>query len=161
MSLVLRHKPEQMWIKLDENGWADVDELLKKSDFDFETLEKVVTNDKQRFAFNEEKTKIRASQGHSVDVNLQLKPVKPPDILYHGTVKKFLNSIMHEGLSKGKRQFVHLSIDSETAKKVGSRRGKPIILMVNSRMMNEQGYKFFVSENNVWLTEKVPLVFLM
>lgn len=162
LSLVLRHKPEKIEIELDENGWANVKELLKKTGFDFETLEEIVlTNDKQRFSFNEDKTKVRANQGHSIDIDLQLKPTKPPDILYHGTIKRFLNSIMHEGLKKGSRQFVHLSMDSETARKVGSRRGKSIILMVNSRMMHEQGYKFFISENNVWLTDNVPFEFIM
>ena len=132
LSLVLRHRPEYIGLHLNENGWADVDELIAKSktrniDVLFNELEEiVVTNDKQRFAFNNDKSKIRANQGHSVKtIDLQLEAIEPPDFLYHGTVAKFLDSIKATGLQKRSRQHVHLSEDRATATKVGSRRGTP------------------------------------
>ena len=156
LSLILRHKPSKIGLVLDKNGWADVKELLEKAQMDIKTLEKVVaTNDKKRFAFNDDKTKIRASQGHSIKVNLELKPVKPPDILYHGTVDKYMLSIVKKGLIKGKRQHVHLSEDMETANKVGSRRGEPLILMIDAKSMFLVGHKFFLSKNEVWLTDHI------
>lgn len=166
LSLVLRHAPETIKLSLDANGWADVEELLKQCNafqkkLDFETLEYVVeTNDKKRFAFNDDKTKIRASQGHSVTVDLDIKPVIPPDVLFHGTVEKFLEPIKKEGLQKMSRQHVHLSKDIETATKVASRRGKPVILNIETQRMAQDGYLFYCSENGVWLTDEVPVEYI-
>ncbi|MEO6253169.1 MAG: RNA 2'-phosphotransferase [Ferruginibacter sp.] len=166
LSLVLRHKPEEIDLKLDSNGWADTDVLIEKLknrgfDIDFELLEEVVTgNDKQRFSFNEDYSAIRANQGHSVDIDLALDPAKPPEQLYHGTVAKFIETIKTGGLQKMSRQHVHLSRDIETAKKVGARRGKPVILVIDSGKMSDDGYVFYVSENGVWLTEQVPVKYI-
>jgi putative RNA 2'-phosphotransferase len=162
LSLILRHNPETIGLKLNENGWADVNELLLKArkngpHFSFDDLQEVVaTNDKQRFAFNEDVTKIRASQGHSVNITLDLTPQEPPAFLYHGTVAKFIDSIKKEGLQKMSRQHVHLSQDKETAEKVGSRRGIPKILHIRSGQMQLDGFVFYLSDNGVWLTDHVP-----
>ncbi|MFM2393679.1 MAG: 2-phosphotransferase [Bacteroidota bacterium] len=162
LSLVLRHAPETIGLTLDENGWANVDELINlcnsnNQSIDRDLLELIVkNNDKQRFSFKEDGSKIRANQGHSIEVDLCLKEVTPPEKLYHGTVNEFLDAIKSEGLKKMSRQHVHLSKDLETAIKVGSRRGKPIILEVNAMRMNNDGFKFYLSENNVWLTDVVP-----
>jgi putative RNA 2'-phosphotransferase len=166
LSLVLRHSPETIGLKLDENGWADVEELIVKcskkgNQLDLELLNYVVeNNDKKRFAFNDDKTKIRASQGHSLSVELNLNETEPSEFLYHGTVAKFLESIKKEGLQKMSRQHVHLSKDRETAVKVGSRRGAPQILTVKSGDMHRDGFKFYLSENNVWLTDEVPAKYI-
>lgn len=166
MSLVLRHKPQEIGLLLDENGWASVSEFLSKMNakgtvLDFESLEEIVlTNDKKRFAFNEDKTKIRASQGHSVEINLDLKEITPPESLFHGTVEKFLPEIKNKGLLKMSRQHVHLSTDKETAIKVGSRRGNPVILIIDSSKMHQDGYLFYQSENGVWLTDNVPAKYI-
>ncbi|MBZ4043549.1 RNA 2'-phosphotransferase [Flavobacterium hibisci] len=151
LSLVLRHSPETIGLKLDENGWADVEELIVKcnnrgsqNEMTVELLDYVVeNNDKKRFAYNEDKTKIRASQGHSISVELNLEETEPSEYLYHGTVGKFMENIRKEGLKKMSRQHVHLSKDKETATKVGSRRGIPQILTVRSGAMYKDGYKFF------------------
>jgi putative RNA 2'-phosphotransferase len=120
-------------------------------------LEAVVSaNDKKRFSFNSSGTMIRANQGHSIQVELNLQEQVPPDLLYHGTVEKFLPVIQTEGLKKMGRQHVHLSVDETTAVKVGSRRGKPVVLVIHSKSMHEAGFSFFLSENGVWLTEAVP-----
>ncbi|WP_417799358.1 RNA 2'-phosphotransferase [Tenacibaculum sp.] len=167
LSLILRHQPEKIGLKLDISGWASVEELLNKSSnngvsFTKEELDLVVkTNDKQRFSFNEDKTKIRANQGHSLkNVTIVTETKTPPLFLYHGTVAKFIPSIKENGLQKMSRQHVHLSSDLETAKKVGSRRGKPIILTVQSGAMHKKNYEFFLSENGVWLTNLVPAEFI-
>jgi putative RNA 2'-phosphotransferase len=166
LSLVLRHAPETIKLQLDKNGWADVDELIAQCNqfgkkLDFDLLEEVVeTNDKKRFAFNEDLTKIRASQGHSIDVDLGLNPTQPIGFLYHGTVKEFIDSIKKDGLQKMSRQHLHLSKDLETAIKVGSRRGKPIILTIDAPKMAADGFLFYLSENNVWLTENVPAEYI-
>ncbi|AUC15158.1 RNA 2'-phosphotransferase [Tenacibaculum sp. SZ-18] len=167
LSLLLRHQPETIGLNLDENGWADVEELIDKSKkrrmhFSISDLEKVVAeNDKQRFSFNEDKSKIRANQGHSIkNVNLEFEAIEPPENLYHGTVEKFLESIKTNGLQKMNRQHVHLSEDVITATKVGSRRGKPIILVINSGWMFREGYEFYKSKNGVWLTDQVPSKFI-
>lgn len=166
LSLVLRHSPETIGLKLDENGWADVEELIAKcskngNSLNAELLDYVVeNNDKKRFAFNEDKTKIRASQGHSISVELNMKEAEPSEFLYHGTVGKFMESIKLEGLQKMSRQHVHLSKDKETAIKVGSRRGAPQILTVRSGAMYRDGFKFYLSENNVWLTAEVPAKYI-
>jgi len=166
LSYVLRHKPEEIDLELNHEGWADVKLLLAKAEkkgriFTMEELEYVVANNaKQRFIFNNDKTKIRANQGHSIEVDLALKPVLPPDLLYHGTVAKFLDSIKENGLQKMNRQHVHLSPDVETALNVGSRRGKPIILTIKAIAMHEAGYLFYKSANGVWLTDLVPPEFI-
>ena len=162
LSFVLRHSPEIIGLSLDENGWANVDELLQKSSRDgkiltIEMLTHVVeSNDKKRFAFNNDKTKIRASQGHSIEIELNLTAVTPPEQLYHGTVAKYLEDIKKQGLQKMSRQHVHLSKDKETAVKVGSRRGLAQILTVNAGEMHRAGFQFFLSDNGVWLTDSVP-----
>ena len=166
LSLVLRHSPQTIKIRLDENGWADVDKLIQQSNihkmkFDFETLEEVVfTNDKQRFSFNDDYTKIRANQGHSVDVNLELEAVKPLPILYHGTVEKYLDNIKINGLQKMQRQHVHLSKDLETAIKVGNRRGKAIVLEINALEMYKDGFEFYLSKNGVCLSNEIPAKYI-
>lgn len=166
LSLVLRHKPEELGITLDENGWADVQELISKMNLkgmevDFGTLTQVViTNDKQRFAFNDDKTLLRASQGHSIEVNLDLLPIEPPEILFHGTTGRFLENILRSGILKQNRRHVHLSFTEETATAVGSRHGKPVILKVRAKLMSDAGHHFYLSENRVWLTDYVPPEFI-
>ncbi|MBN2536320.1 MAG: RNA 2'-phosphotransferase [Spirochaetales bacterium] len=161
LSLILRHKPEVIHISLDSHGWADVNEIIKGikirfPSFDLAALKEVVEkNDKKRFAFSEDQTKIRANQGHSREVDLDLEAVKPPDFLYHGTAKRFLAGIRQQGLLKWNRQFVHLSRDHETAVKVGKRHGRPVVLLIDAKKMHEQGKLFYLSKNGVWLTEKV------
>ncbi|MGV4414764.1 RNA 2'-phosphotransferase [Chryseobacterium sp. T1] len=161
LSLILRHQPETIDLTLDENGWANVDELKAKCskhnvDFTVEELNEIVeTNDKKRFIFNEDKSKIRANQGHSIAVDLALKPQQPPEFLYHGTAQNNVESILKKGIEKRNRQHVHLSQDKETATKVGMRHGKPIILIIQTGKMFEDGIMFYLSENNVWLTDFV------
>lgn len=166
VSLVLRHDPSKIGLTLDEHGWASVDELLQKAPklglhFDRATLEQVVAeNDKKRFAFSEDGQKIRASQGHSIDVDLALEPISPPDVLYHGTAERFRESILQKGLIPGSRNHVHLSADTKTATIVGKRHGKPIIFTVKAREMESDGFSFYLSDNKVWLTEHVPANYL-
>lgn len=162
LSLVLRHKPEVLGIILDENGWVSVETLIealasKRGIYiDLMVLNDVVeNNDKKRFSFNHDKDKIRANQGHSIKVDLELNEVVPPEFLYHGTVEKFLDSIKEKGLLKMDRNHVHLSDNINTASSVGKRRGSPIILRIDSGDMHKDGHKFYISENGVWLTEKV------
>lgn len=166
ISLILRHKPEIIGITLDEHGWADVSELIAgvqktRPDFNMEILEEIVsTNNKQRYSFNEDHTKIRANQGHSIQVDVELKEKTPPAILYHGTGEKSVESILVQGLLPQGRLYVHLSKDIQTAINVGSRHGKPVVFNVQSGLMCEDGYKFFLSENGVWLTKEVPPKYL-
>jgi putative RNA 2'-phosphotransferase len=163
LSLVLRHDPGKIGIVLDAQGWVSVDRLISALPFplDRNTLERLVReSDKQRFALSPDGTSIRASQGHSVNVDLALAPSTPPDILYHGTVEKFLDLILSQGLRRGDRHHVHLSATRETARKVGARRGAPIILSVAAADMTAGGHVFFYSENGVWLTDHVPPRFL-
>lgn len=166
MSLVLRHKPEHLGLELDENGWVEVELLLaamnrRQLKVDRSLLEQVVSeNDKQRFAFNEDRTRIRANQGHSVAVDVELVEKNPPEVLLHGTVQKFLDAIRESGLKKMSRQHVHLSADSKTASKVGSRRGKPLILEIDAAKMAAAGFTFYLSANGVWLTDHVPPNFI-
>lgn len=166
LSLILRHAPETIELNLDKNGWANIDELITQShqfgkELNFETLEEIVeTNDKKRFTFNDDLTKIRANQGHSINVELNLKESEPSDFLYHGTVEKFIDLIKKDGLKKMNRQYVHLSKDKETAIKVGSRRGKPIILKIDASKMFQDGFIFYLSENNVWLIDEVPVKYI-
>jgi putative RNA 2'-phosphotransferase len=166
LSLVLRHQPETIGIKLDQNGWTDVDTLLKKSNsygikIDNETLRHIVeTNSKKRFAFNDTRDKIRASQGHSVEIELGYRNQKPPEILFHGTGEKFVPSIIETGLDKRSRQHVHLSSDLDTAIKVGRRHGKPFVFKVLAEEMYYDNFQFFISNNGVWLTDNVPTKYL-
>jgi putative RNA 2'-phosphotransferase len=166
LSLVLRHEPEEIGLVLDENGWAELAELVRLSNqrgkqLTRELVEEVVTkNDKQRFMISPDGTKIRANQGHSVTVELGLAPVQPPELLFHGTVERFLDSIRTQGLRRGNRRHVHLSADEQTARSVGTRRGRPVVLTVAARMMSERGHMFYLSQNQVWLTEHVPPEFV-
>lgn len=166
LSLILRHKPEVIGLELNENGWAKTQELLDKMAkngraISFEVLQEVVeNNNKKRFAFNEDQSQIRASQGHSLDVNLGYMPVKPPATLFHGTAIRFLDAIQENGLIKGNRHHVHLSKDLNTATDVGSRHGKVVVLTVKALEMYEAGFEFFVSQNGVWLTNHVPVAYL-
>jgi putative RNA 2'-phosphotransferase len=166
LSLILRHSPETIGLNLDTNGWAMVDELLLKMAKQKHVLSKealieiVETNDKKRFVFSEDGSKIRANQGHSIDIDLNLTSQIPPEILYHGTVSKYLDSIKLEGLKKMNRQHVHLSKDLETAIKVGSRRGEAIILTIDTSTMLNNGLIFYLSDNGVWLTDHVPAQYI-
>lgn len=165
ISLILRHKPETIGITLDEHGWANVDELIagiaKTHPIDMAILEQIVAEDeKQRYSFNEDKTLIRANQGHSIPVDVELEEKQPPEILYHGTGEKYVSSINEQGLIPKSRLYVHLSGDEETARKVGQRHGKPVIYKVKSGEMYNDGYKFFRSVNGVWLTKSVPVKYL-
>ncbi|MDQ3279551.1 MAG: RNA 2'-phosphotransferase [Bacteroidota bacterium] len=166
LSLILRHQPQVIGLQLDAQGWAAVKELLQKlkdkqHPLNRETLEHIVaTNNKKRFAFSKDGTKIRASQGHSLAVDLGYTPVPPPSILYHGTATSNREAILREGLQKRKRQHVHLSTDKETARRVGQRHGQPIVFEVAAAAMYGNGYLFFCSENGVWLTDSVPPQYL-
>lgn len=165
ISLILRHKPETIGISLDEHGWANVRELIdgvnKTHKLDMKLLEEIVeTDDKQRYSFNEDKTKIRANQGHSVDVDVELEEAVPPQYLYHGTATKYMDSIWKDGLVPKSRLYVHLSADMETATNVGERHGKPIVFRIRSKCMYLQGHKFYKSQNGVWLTKNVPVEFM-
>ncbi|HOJ77030.1 MAG TPA: RNA 2'-phosphotransferase [Bacillota bacterium] len=165
MSLILRHKPETIGITLDEHGWAKVDELIagiaKSTEFNMEILEEIVqTDNKQRYSFNEDKSLIRANQGHSVPVDVELDEATPPELLWHGTGEKFVASIDAQGLIPKSRLYVHLSKDKETAITVGARHGKPVLYCVKSREMARDGYKFYLSKNGVWLVKKVPVKYL-
>lgn len=165
MSLILRHKPETIGISLDEHGWANVDELIagiaKDNEFTMEILEEIVrTDEKQRYSFNEDKTLIRANQGHSIPVDVELEEKEPPELLWHGTGEKYVASIDVQGLIPKSRLYVHLSKDEDTAVKVGKRHGKPVLYNVKSGEMYREGYKFYLSANGVWLTEEVPVKYL-
>ena len=165
IALILRHKPESIGIRLDEHGWANVDELVdgiaQTQVFDREMLEDIVrTDEKQRYSFNEDKTLIRANQGHSIPVDVELKKKTPPNILWHGTGEKYTASIEAKGLIPKSRLYVHLSEDTDTARKVGSRHGKLVIYEVAAGAMQTDGYDFFQSVNGVWLTKHVPVKYL-
>jgi putative RNA 2'-phosphotransferase len=153
-------------LPLDRSGWADIEELITKAGragvkIDKETLSQVVEhNDKKRFSLNEEGAKIRASQGHSISVELGLIPITPPDKLFHGTAVRFLGSIKVKGLLPQRRHHVHFSEDEKTAVSVGRRHGKPIVLVIKSGQMAEDGYKFYRSANGVWLTDNVPVEYI-
>jgi RNA:NAD 2''-phosphotransferase len=166
ISLILRHKPETIGIQLDEHGWADVKELIdgvsKTDKLDMDILEEIVrTDDKQRYSFNEDKTKIRANQGHSIPVDVELEKTEPPAILFHGTAEKFEAAIDEEGLIPKSRLYVHLSSDIQTAHKVGIRHGKPVIYKIASGEMYKDGFEFFKSVNGVWLAKSVPVKYMV
>ena len=162
LSYVLRHDPDSIGLSLDDGGWIGVTELLAavaKSGrrLDRETLHEVVaTNDKKRFAFSEDGTRIRASQGHSIPIDLGLTALAPPERLFHGTAQRNLDSIREKGLLAGRRHHVHLSLDAETARSVGGRHGKPVILVIHALEMHEAGTEFLRSDNGVWLVDHVP-----
>jgi putative RNA 2'-phosphotransferase len=165
IALILRHKPEVIGISLDEHGWANVDELIegisKTHRIDKELLEEIVSTDnKQRYSFNEDHTLIRANQGHSIPVDVELDEVVPPEILYHGTGEKYTASIDEQGLIPKSRLYVHLSGDYDTAVNVGSRHGKPVVYRVKSGEMYRDGIVFYRSVNGVWLTKAVPVDYL-
>ena len=166
LSKYLRHQPEAIGIKLSPGGWVAVDELLSacaKNNFLItrQQLEEVVAiSDKKRFSFDSTGIMIRANQGHSTEIDLLLEPVAPPDVLYHGTGAKFVDSIMETGICKMSRHHVHLSADMTTAKNVGSRHGKPVVLIVDAAGMHQAGYIFYCSDNGVWLVEHVPPQYL-
>ena len=165
ISLILRHRPEVIGIELDEHGWADVGELIagvaKSRPFDMEMLEEIVrTDSKQRYSFNADKSRIRANQGHSIPIDADLAETEPPEMLYHGTGEKSVASIEVQGLRPMSRLYVHLSPDTETARSVGSRHGKPVIYIVLAGEMYRSGYRFYRSANGVWLTKEVPVRFL-
>lgn len=166
LSYVLRHHPESIGLSLDSEGWVRVDHLLQalaqagRPLSPVQLKAEVQKNDKKRFALSADGLWIRANQGHSVEVDLALSAITPPDTLYHGTVTRFLDSILVQGLVRGERHHVHLSGDLKTARSVGARRGKPAILKVRARAMADQGALFYRSANGVWLTEEVPPEFL-
>lgn len=166
LSLILRHAPETVGLRLEENGWVNVDELITACAqngraLTREEIEEVVeTNDKKRFSFSPSRTKIRANQGHSIEIEIEFEKRMPPAILYHGTAEKNVKSILERGLQKMRRHHVHLSSDKETARKVGMRYGKPVIFEIETKAMIENDFEFFVSANGVWLIENVPPQFL-
>lgn len=167
ISLVLRHHPEAAAVTLDEHGYADVDQLIKGVNKKFpgftgEDLDRIVReNNKQRYSYSEDKTKIRANQGHSVTyVDAELEKKAPPAVLFHGTAETFLPDIMKEGLKPMSRQYVHLSTDTVTAEKVGRRHGKPVILKINTEKMAQDGFEFFISANGVWQIKAVPAEYI-
>ena len=165
ISLILRHKPEIIGITLDEHGWAVTEDLIrgvnKTHPLDMEILERIVAEDeKQRYSFNEDKTLIRANQGHSIPVDVELPEVTPPDVLYHGTGRKYKESIDEQGLIPKSRLYVHLSGDAGTARLVGKGPATTVIYTVDAAAMHADGYQFFLSVNGVWLTKRVPKEYL-
>jgi len=166
LSLVLRHSPETIGLQLDQEGWADIEQLLTAANAGGHRLtrqllsEIVSTSDKQRFTISSDGLKIRANQGHSIQVDLKLAPQTPPPRLFHGTATRFEASIRQDGLLRGTRQHVHLSSSQEVATTVGARHGKPLILTVLAEKMHEDGSVFYLSDNGVWLTESVPVRYI-
>lgn len=166
MSFVLRHRPDTIGIELQEGGWVRVDELLTAFEvagkpFSFEVLEQVVAdNDKQRFEFSSDRLRIRARQGHSVEVDLGYTACTPPEVLYHGTATRNLDSIFAQGLVKGNRHHVHMSTNIDTMVQVAMRHGKPVVLTIDAARMHADGFEFFVTDNHVWLTDHVPPEFI-
>jgi putative RNA 2'-phosphotransferase len=166
LSLVLRHRPERIGLVLDREGWADIGELIAKATAHGVSLTReavlhvMATSDKQRFALDAKAERIRANQGHSVDVDLGLEPTEPPPVLFHGTARAFVASIRVSGLRPGSRRHVHLSPDEATATKVGRRHGKPVVLRIHSGRMWSAGAEFYRSANGVWLTLTVAPQFI-
>ena len=153
LAFLLRHDNDYQF---DEHGWREVSDLIANHGYTMELLDEIVeTNNKKRYEYSEDKSKIRARQGHSVNVDVELKEVIPPDILYHGTAETTLSAIMKEGVIKGSRLHVHLSQTEETALNVGKRHGKPVVIRINAGQMNQDGIKFYLSNNGAWLTEYV------
>jgi putative RNA 2'-phosphotransferase len=167
LSLVLRHAPETIRVTMDKNGWVGIQELIdnantyKNLHLTTDIIKKVVeTNDKQRFILSDDEKRIRANQGHSITVDLELESRTPPDVLYHGTAIRFLDSIRKDGIKSMGRQYVHLSRTEEIAITVGRRHGEPVVLYIDAKTMHEEGYKFYLSENKVWLVDKVPIKYI-
>jgi len=166
LSYVLRHKPETIGLMLDPEGWAEIDQLIRLASGHGTKLtrelllEVVATSDKKRFALSPDGSKIRANQGHSIQVNLNLQPQTPPPILFHGTATRFESPIRAQGIIAGSRQYVHLSADRATALQVGKRYGKPLLLEVEALAMSRSGHEFFMSANGIWLTRAVPVTYL-
>lgn len=166
LSLILRHEPQAIGLTLDAEGWADVDDFIAKAGahgklYSRTLIEAIVRdNDKQRFKLSADGRRIRANQGHSIDIDLALAPVAPPATLYHGTATRFAGSIRKTGLEKRSRQHVHLSLDHDTAIKVGSRHGTPLVLRVRAAEMHAQGFVFYRADNGVWLTDAVAVEFI-
>ena len=167
ISKILRHQPGLIGISLDEHGWADVQDLIAgvraagHPDFDMAVLEEIVeTNNKKRYSFSDDKQLIRANQGHSIPVDVELPVTSPPATLWHGTADRFVPSIMEQGIRSMNRLYVHLSPDMETALKVGRRHGKPVILRIDSKQMEADGAVFYLSVNGVWLTKEVPAKYI-
>lgn len=158
LSFLLRHDKEYQF---DEHGWREVADLIERHGYTLEEIKDIVaTNDKKRYEFSDDGKRIRARQGHSVDVDVELKECMPPDTLYHGTAARFVDSILREGITKRSRLYVHLSADAPTAFKVGKRHGTPAVLAVDAMEMVADGFKFYLSNNGVWLTEYVPTKYL-
>jgi putative RNA 2'-phosphotransferase len=167
LSLILRHSPQTIHLNMDKNGWVNIDELIHNANkyrnicLTIDLIRIIVeNNDKQRFIISNDGEKIRANQGHSITVDLGLESKTPPEVLYHGTASHFLDSIMKDGLKPMKRQCVHLSKTEEIALTVGKRHGKPIVLYINAKDMHKEGYKFYLSENKIWLVDKVPVKYI-
>ncbi|HHT96354.1 MAG TPA: RNA 2'-phosphotransferase [Clostridiales bacterium] len=167
LSFILRHQPQAIGMKLNEEGYVNVSELLNainnetKFNITMNTLQEIVNeDDKNRYSFNHDKTMLRANQGHSINVNVGLIEKQPKRNLYHGTSTKYMDNIRNQGLTKGKRLYVHLSDSRLTAKEVGARHGKPVVLMINIDSMIKDGYKFYQSANKIWLTEEVPAKYI-
>ena len=166
ISLLLRHRPEAGNLVLDANGWCDVQSLVdavaaRFTGFSVADLEWIVANnDKRRYSFDESRCRIRANQGHSVNVDVELAPSTPPSVLYHGTASRFVDSIRESGIKKGSRLYVHLSSTADTAAGVGRRHGSPVVITVDAAAMYAAGYNFYLSANGVWLTDAVPPEFL-
>jgi putative RNA 2'-phosphotransferase len=166
LSLVLRHRPEQIGLTLDAQGWADIEELIKKAleagvILDRPSLREVVEHaEKKRFSFSEDGKAIRANYGHSIPISLGDEYAEPPVLLYHGTTASFLPSIEKEGLGPGTRQYVHLVEDRGTAIEVGRRYGEPVVLAIRAQKMHEKGFEFFKTESGIWLTKSVPAEYI-
>lgn len=166
ISLILRHKPSEIGITLDNHGWANVNELINGINnsgrkINMKVLEEIVlTDDKGRYSFNEDKTLIRANQGHSIPVDVELNEAQPPEFLWHGTAEKYVNSICRSGLISKSRLYVHLSSDTQTATVVGKRHGEVVLFRIDARKMYQDGFKFYLSKNGVWLTKHVPISYL-
>ena len=163
LSFLLRHDSEAFSNGLiDKHGWRKVSELIKDHKYTKDLLDDIVkTNNKQRYEYNEDETLIRARQGHSINVDVNLSESTPPDILYHGTATRFLDSILEKGIVKGNRLHVHLSKDEDTATTVGARHGRPYVLKIDAKKMHEDGIKFYLSNNNVWLTDFVDVKYII
>lgn len=166
LSLHLRHRPERLGLQLAPGGWAEVDRLLEAAAHDGHPIRRdqlewvVVQNDKQRFSFDASATRIRANQGHSINVDLQLQPAEPPPLLYHGTAAQNTEAIMRDALRKMRRHHVHLSADVQTARRLGARHASPVVFAIDSQAMKRAGHLFYRSDNGVWLTDEVPPNFL-
>lgn len=167
ISFILRHNKGEVDIKVDEHGWCNVEELIgvvaeRNKGFNMAMLERIVAEDsKNRYSFNDDKTLIRANQGHSIAVDLDLKPVKPPTVLYHGTASRFLDNIKKDGIKSMSRNHVHMSDSIENAFNIGKRHGHPIVLEIDTESMYKDKYNFYRSENGVWLTDFVPEKYIL